>query len=63
MSLVVSIVGRSKVGKTTLLEKVIALLAAQGIRVAVIKHHHGDFEMDVPGKDTYRHKQAGAVLM
>ena len=57
---VISIVGRSKTGKTTLIEKVIPLLTGVGIRVATAKHHHYDFEIDVPGKDTYRHKKAGA---
>jgi molybdopterin-guanine dinucleotide biosynthesis protein MobB len=59
----VSFVGRSKTGKTTLIEKVIATLTSQGIRVATIKHHHrGDFEIDHAGKDTYRHKKAGAKI-
>jgi molybdopterin-guanine dinucleotide biosynthesis adapter protein len=57
---VISIVGRAKTGKTTFIEKLIPLLMDDGIRVAVIKHHHHDFEFDIPGKDTYRHKKAGA---
>ncbi len=57
---VIGIVGRSKTGKTTLIEKLIPLLGARGIRVATAKHHPHDFEIDVPGKDTYRHKHAGA---
>ena len=52
--------GRSKTGKTTLIEKLISLLDSKGIKVAVIKHHHRDFEIDVPGKDTHRLKYAGA---
>ncbi len=52
--------GYSGSGKTTLLEKVIPLLTAQGLRIAVIKHAHHDFDIDQPGKDTYRHRQAGA---
>lgn len=59
---IVSIVGRSKTGKTTLVVKLIPLLKARGIRVATIKHHHLDFEIDIEGKDTYRHRKAGAVL-
>lgn len=60
---VVSIVGRAKTGKTTLVVKLIPLFKARGIRVATIKHHpHDDFEIDMEGKDTYRHKKAGAVL-
>jgi molybdopterin-guanine dinucleotide biosynthesis protein B len=57
---VISIVGRSKTGKTTLIEKLIPLLATKGIKVATAKHHPHDFEIDIPGKDTYRHKRAGA---
>jgi len=59
---VLSIVGRSNTGKTTLIEKLIPLLKSKGIRVATIKHHNHDFEIDHEGKDTYRHKRAGAKL-
>lgn len=59
---VVSIVGRSKTGKTTVVAKLIAILKDRGVRVATIKHHPHDFEIDIEGKDTYRHKEAGAVL-
>lgn len=55
------IVGRSNTGKTTLLEKLIALLSQQGLTIATIKHSHHQPEMDTPGKDSWRHKQAGAV--
>jgi molybdopterin-guanine dinucleotide biosynthesis protein MobB len=59
----IAFVGRSKTGKTTLIEKIIGILTSQGIRVATIKHHHkGDFDIDHVGKDTYRHKQAGAKM-
>jgi len=57
---VISVVGRSNSGKTTYLEKLIVELKRQGVRIAVIKHHHGEFEIDRPGKDTWRHAQAGA---
>ena len=57
---VLSVVGRSKTGKTTLIEKLIPLLKSRGLRIATVKHHHGDFEIDREGKDTYRHKVAGA---
>ena len=57
---VVSIVGKSNSGKTTFLEKLIAELKRRGYRIAVIKHSGHDFEIDHPGKDTYRHAQAGA---
>jgi len=58
---ILSIVGRSNSGKTTLLEKLIAALAHRGLRVGTIKHSHHQPEMDTPGKDSWRHKQAGAV--
>jgi molybdopterin-guanine dinucleotide biosynthesis protein B len=58
---ILSVVGRSSSGKTTLLEKLIRDLAARGRRVGTIKHHyHGPVTVDVPGKDSWRHKQAGA---
>ena len=50
----------SGTGKTTLMEQVIRLLTEQGVRVAVIKHDGHSFQIDHPGKDTYRHAQAGA---
>ena len=50
----------SGTGKTTLLERVIPLLKAAGIRLALVKHSHHDFEMDKPGKDSYRLRKAGA---
>jgi len=58
---VVSIVGRSGSGKTTLLEKLIPELKGRGYRIGTIKHHaHSGFEIDVSGKDTWRHAQAGS---
>ncbi len=57
----ISFVGHSGCGKTTFIEKLIPLLKQAGIKVAVIKHDVHGFEMDKPGKDTWRHKQAGAV--
>jgi molybdopterin-guanine dinucleotide biosynthesis protein MobB len=57
---VVSVVGKSGSGKTTLLEKVIAELTRRGYRVATIKHHTHSTDVDVPGKDTWRHARAGA---
>jgi len=57
---IIGFAGYSGSGKTTLLEKVIPLLTEQGLRIAVIKHAHHDFDIDKPGKDTYRHRQAGA---
>ena len=60
MTQIISFVGKSNVGKTTHLEKVIAEIKRRGYKVAIIKHHTHDFEIDVPGKDTWRHAQAGA---
>ena len=57
---VVVFAGFSGAGKTTLLEGVIALLKAQGQRVSVLKHAHHRFDIDQPGKDSWRHRQAGA---
>ncbi len=58
---ILSIIGKSGCGKTTLLEKLIPELKRRGYRVATVKHHsHAGFEIDVPGKDTWRHAQAGS---
>jgi molybdopterin-guanine dinucleotide biosynthesis protein B len=51
--------GWSGSGKTTLLEKMIPRLVARGLRVSAIKHAHHDFDVDMPGKDSYRHRHAG----
>lgn len=58
---VVGFCGASGVGKTTLMEGVIAGLKAQGLRVSVVKHAHQRFDIDHPGKDSHRHRQAGAT--
>ena len=60
---VVSIIGKPDCGKTTLLEKLIPELANQGYRVGTMKHHVHEFEMDKPGKDTWKHNQAGARVV
>jgi formylmethanofuran dehydrogenase subunit E len=60
---VLLIVGYKKVGKTTLIEKLIPELADRGYRVGTVKHHHSDFPVSVDsvGTDTWRHRQAGAT--
>lgn len=60
---IVAFVGRPDHGKTTLLEKLIPELNQRGYRVGTIKHHVHEFEMDKPGKDTWRHKEAGAAIV
>jgi molybdopterin-guanine dinucleotide biosynthesis protein MobB len=57
---IISIVGRSKSGKTTLIERLIPEFMKGGYRVATIKHHDKAFQIDHEGKDSWRHKQAGA---
>ena len=58
---VFGIAGWSGSGKTTLLEKLIPALTARGLKIAVIKHAHHGFDIDKPGKDSFRHREAGAV--
>jgi len=59
---VISFVAKSGTGKTTLLEKVTKELKRRGLRIAVIKHAH-EFEIDRPGKDSWRYAQAGADIV
>ncbi|MCX5874582.1 MAG: molybdopterin-guanine dinucleotide biosynthesis protein B [Deltaproteobacteria bacterium] len=58
----ISIVGKSDTGKTTLLEKLIRELARRGYRIGSIKHDAHSFDIDHEGKDSWRHKKAGAVI-
>ena len=60
---VVSFVGRSNSGKTTLLEKVVRELKLKGYRVGVVKHTHHNFALDHPGKDSWRLAQAGSDVV
>ena len=53
--------GWSGSGKTTLIEKLITRIAGAGLRVSLIKHAHHTFDVDQPGKDSYRHRHAGAA--
>jgi len=55
------IAGYSGSGKTTLLEKLIPQLTSRGLKVSVIKHAHHGFDIDRPGKDSHRHREAGAT--
>jgi molybdopterin-guanine dinucleotide biosynthesis protein B len=57
---IICIVGRSQSGKTTLLEKLIPALKGRGYRIGTIKHSHHVFDFDEVGKDSWRHKDAGA---
>ena len=57
---VVGFAGYSGSGKTTLVEQLIPVLKMRGLRVSVVKHAHHSFDIDRPGKDTYRHREAGA---
>jgi molybdopterin-guanine dinucleotide biosynthesis protein B len=58
---VIGLAGWSGAGKTTLLSRVIPHLLAEGLRVSVIKHAHHAFDVDVPGKDSWVHRQSGAT--
>ncbi len=58
---VLGFVAASGTGKTTLLTQLIPLLKQKGLRVGLIKHSHHDFEIDQPGKDSYRLREAGAT--
>ena len=60
---IVSFVGDSNSGKTTLLEKVVGELKSKGYRVVVIKHSPHGFDIDQPGKDTWRLTQAGSDIV
>jgi len=53
--------GFSGSGKTTLIEQLIPLFTGRGLRVSLIKHAHHTFDVDQPGKDSYRHRHAGAT--
>jgi molybdopterin-guanine dinucleotide biosynthesis adapter protein len=57
---VIGLAGWSGAGKTTLLTRALPHLLGQGLRVSVIKHAHHKFDVDTPGKDSWRHREAGA---
>ncbi len=58
---VIGFAGWKNSGKTTLVEGLIEMLTASGLRVSTVKHAHHSFEIDQPGKDSYRHRAAGAT--
>ncbi|WP_293762718.1 molybdopterin-guanine dinucleotide biosynthesis protein B [uncultured Aquitalea sp.] len=58
---VLGVAGYSGCGKTTLIEKLLPRLRAAGLDIAVIKHTHHDVQWDTPGKDSWRHREAGAA--
>jgi len=60
MKVVSFVAASSNSGKTTLIEQVVRILKARGLRVAVVKHASAGFELDKPGKDSWRFQQAGA---
>ena len=57
---VIGLAGWSGAGKTTLLARLIPHFKAEGLRVSVIKHAHHSFDVDIPGKDSWVHRQSGA---
>jgi molybdopterin-guanine dinucleotide biosynthesis protein B len=58
---VIGLAGWSGAGKTTLLTRLIPHFIARGLRVSVIKHAHHSFDVDIPGKDSWLHRQSGAA--
>jgi len=58
---IIGLAGWSGAGKTTLITKVIPVLIGRGLKVATVKHAHHEFDLDQPGKDSWRHRQAGAT--
>ena len=58
---VIGLAGWSGAGKTTLLSRLLPHFIGEGLRVSVIKHAHHEFDVDVPGKDSWVHRQSGAV--
>ncbi|RLB99982.1 MAG: molybdopterin-guanine dinucleotide biosynthesis protein B [Deltaproteobacteria bacterium] len=63
MTQMIAVVGKSKSGKTRLIEKLIPELKKRGYRIGSVKHAHHGFEIDKKGKDSYRHRAAGADVV
>lgn len=57
---VYGVTGWKNAGKTTMMERLVSNMTARGIRVSTVKHAHHNVDVDQPGKDSYRHRQAGA---
>ena len=57
------VIGRKNHGKTTLVVDLIEELVGRGLRVGTVKHTHHRHELDVPGKDSHRHREAGAAVV
>lgn len=55
------VIGWKNAGKTSLMERLVAEITGRGIRVSTVKHVHHDVDLDQPGKDSYRHRVAGAT--
>ncbi|HSJ57288.1 MAG TPA: molybdopterin-guanine dinucleotide biosynthesis protein B [Anaerolineae bacterium] len=60
---IISLVGKSGVGKTTALERIIRELKARGYRIGTVKHHKHLSDIDIPGKDSWRHAEAGSDVV
>ncbi|NQT09784.1 MAG: molybdopterin-guanine dinucleotide biosynthesis protein B [Desulfobacteraceae bacterium] len=60
---IISIVGKSGSGKTTLIEKIIPELKRRGYKIGTVKHAYHGFDIDQKGKDSWRHKEAGADMV
>jgi molybdopterin-guanine dinucleotide biosynthesis adapter protein len=58
---IIGFIGYSNTGKTTLIEKLIPIFMVRGLRVSTVKNAHHGFDMDRPGKDSYRYREAGAA--
>lgn len=59
----IHIIGRKNSGKTTLIVELIQELSSRGLRVGTVKHTHHHHELDTPGKDSFRHREAGASMV
>ena len=61
--MIICFVGRSKSGKTSIITRIIPILRSKGLKIAVIKHAHKDFEIDKPGKDSWKFFESGADVL